>query len=655
MFSSVLIANRGEIACRIARTAKRLGMRTIAVYSEADTGALHVRSCDEAHLIGPAPAAESYLRGDRLIEVARRSGAECLHPGYGFLSENADFAEACARAGIVFVGPPPEAIRAMGLKDRAKALMEKAGVPVVPGYHGERQEPSFLRQKAYEIGYPVLIKAIAGGGGKGMRRVDRHAEFESALEGAQREARNSFGDPRVLVEKFVASPRHIEMQVFADRHGHVIHLNERDCSLQRRHQKVIEEAPAPGMSSEMRAAMGEAAVKAAKAVGYTGAGTVEFIADSARGLRPDGYWFMEMNTRLQVEHPVTESITGLDLVEWQFRVAAGETLPFAQRDVPLDGHSVEARLYAEDPDRGFLPSTGRLVALQFPDSVRVDTGVEQGSDITSYYDPMIAKLIAKAPTRDAALDRLAGALERTLVAGPHTNLALLAALCRADEFRAGRFDTGFIDRNLATLSTQARDPAATAFGAARLLAQDVARIAMSRNPAPDQPPSPWDATDGFQLAGVRALGFPITVDGVPAEARVMYGAGGPSVVVDGVAPALDAVEVEAADGIYVLRKGRQTLVRRVDPGFDPVQAEGDGAVRAPMHGKLLALLVGAGDRVAKGQRLAIIEAMKMEHTLVAPYSGRVADIAVAAGAQVAERTRIMTVEAATAQAAKEAD
>ena len=355
MFSSVLIANRGEIAARIARTAKRLGLHTIAVYSEADAGALHVRLADEAHLIGPAPAAESYLAAARLIDVAKRTGAECIHPGYGFLAENPDFAQACAAAGIVFVGPPPAAIRAMGLKDAAKALMEKAGVPVVPGYHGTRQEPKFLKEKAYEIGYPVLIKAVAGGGGKGMRRVDKHADFETSLAGAMWEAKSAFGDDRVLVEKYVASPRHIEIQVFGDSGGNVIHLNERDCSLQRRHQKVIEEAPAPGMTSAMRAAMGEAAFAAAMAVGYVGAGTVEFIAEASKGLAADRFWFMEMNTRLQVEHPVTEAVTGLDLVEWQFRVAAGEPLPLTQREVRLSGHAVEARLYAEDPEKGFCP------------------------------------------------------------------------------------------------------------------------------------------------------------------------------------------------------------------------------------------------------------------------------------------------------------
>src|ERR1044072_4386053 len=402
MFNSVLIANRGEIAVRIARTAKRLGLRVIAVYSEADAGALHVRVADEAHLIGPPAARDSYLSIEKLITVARFTQAQCIHPGYGFLSENAQFAEACAAAGIVCVGPPPAAIRAMGLKDQAKALMEKAGVPVVPGYHGERQDAKFLKEKAYEIGYPVLIKAVAGGGGKGMRRVDKHAEFETALEGAAREAQSAFGDPRVLVEKYVTAPRHVEMQVFADRHGNVIHLNERDCSLQRRHQKVIEEAPAPGMTAEVRAAMGRATTEAARAVGYEGAGTVEFIADGAKGLRPNGFWFMEMNTRLQVEHPVTEAITGLDLVEMQFRVAAGEKLPLAQADVRIDGHAVEARLYAEDPARNFLPSTGKLTTLEFPtaEGVRVDTGVEAGSVVSPYYDPMIAKGIAPGPHRN---------------------------------------------------------------------------------------------------------------------------------------------------------------------------------------------------------------------------------------------------------------
>src|SRR5271167_4564484 len=394
MFSSVLDANRGEIACRIARTAKRLGIRTIGVYSAADARALHRRVCDEAYFIGPAEPRESYLCVERLIEVAKKSGAECIHPGYGFLSESGDFAEACAQAGLAFVGPPAAAIRAMGLKDNAKALMEKAGVPIVPGYHGERQDAKFLKEKAYEIGYPVLIKPAAGGGGRGLRRVDKHAEFEVALEGAIREAEGAFGSSRVLLEKYAAAPRHIEIQVFADSHGNVIHLGERDCSLQRRHQKVIEEAPAPGMTPELRARMGAAAVEAARAVGYVGAGTVEFVADGTQGLRADAFWFIEMNTRLQVEHPVTEAVTGLDLVEWQFRVAAGEKLPLRQDEIRFEGHAIEARVYAEDPEHGFLPSTGTIAALEFPGEIRVDSGIEAGDDVSPFYDPMIAKLIA---------------------------------------------------------------------------------------------------------------------------------------------------------------------------------------------------------------------------------------------------------------------
>jgi 3-methylcrotonyl-CoA carboxylase alpha subunit len=468
MFPSVLIANRGEIACRIIRTAKRLGMRTVAVHSQADRGALFVRMADEAVEIGPAPARESYLVGERVIEAARRTGAACIHPGYGFLSENADFAEACAKAGIVFVGPPPKAIRAMGLKDAAKSLVERAGVPVVPGYHGPKQDPAFLRERAANIGFPVLVKAVAGGGGKGMRRVDRLIDFEEALVSCQREAAGAFGDPRVLVEKYVRSPRHVEIQVFADSHGNVVHLFERDCSLQRRHQKVIEEAPAPDMPPEVREAMGRAAVEAARAVGYVGAGTVEFIADGSKGLTPAGFFFMEMNTRLQVEHPVTEAITGLDLVELQFRVAAGAELPFVQADLAIDGHAVEARLYAEDPERGFLPSTGRLHALRFPtgEGLRVDTGVVEGDEVTPFYDPMIAKLIAHGRDRDEALDRLGDALSRVMVAGLRTNAAFLLALTRAEGFRTGAFDTGFIDRNLAELGAvpQPIDPGAAGAG-----------------------------------------------------------------------------------------------------------------------------------------------------------------------------------------------
>ena len=651
MFSSVLIANRGEIACRIARTARRLGLRTIAVYSEADREALHVRHADEAHCIGPAPAADSYLRIEALIAAARAAHAECIHPGYGFLSENADFAQACRDAGIAFIGPSPQAIRALGLKDRAKALMEKAGVPVVPGYHGELQEAKFLKEKAYEIGYPVLFKAVAGGGGKGMRRVTLHADFEAALEAARREAKAAFGDERVLIEKYVNAPRHIEMQVFADRHGNAIHLNERDCSLQRRHQKVIEEAPAPGMSASLRAAMGEAAVAAAKAAAYEGAGTVEFIADGTGGLQAAGFWFMEMNTRLQVEHPVTEAVTGLDLVEWQFRIAANEKLPLTQAQVPLSGHAVEARLYAEDPERGFLPSTGKLFALQFQASegLRIDTGVEAGSEVTPFYDPMIAKLIAHGNSREQALDRLANALDQTIVVGPRSNAGFLAALCRAPAFRQGDFDTGFIDRNLAELGgvPQGLDRAAAALGTRKLVERESARIGSLNAREPDEPASPWDSGDGFQLAGARRLALPILAEGESLLAQVVYGAGGAAVSIDGTAPASDAVAVAAGDAVYVLRHGRQTRVALRDLALDEAgDQEHSGLVRAPMHGKVLAILVGEGARVVRGQRLAIIEAMKMEHTLTAPIDGTVAEIAVVAEAQVAEGAKVMAIEPA---------
>ena len=653
MFSSVLIANRGEIACRIIRTAKRMGLRTVAVYSQADAHALHVKQADAAIEIGPAPAAESYLVAEKLIAAAREAGADCIHPGYGFLSENADFAQRCHDAGIAFIGPSPQAIRAMGLKDRAKALMEEAGVPVVPGYHGERQEPAFLKRKAYEIGYPVLIKAVAGGGGKGMRRVERHADFDDALASCMREAQSAFGDARVLIERYVSAPRHVEFQVFGDRHGNVIHLGERDCSLQRRHQKVIEEAPAPGMSATLRAAMGTAAVAAAKAVGYEGAGTIEFIADGAGGLKADGFWFMEMNTRLQVEHPVTESVTGLDLVEWQFRVAAGEALPLKQDQVRLAGHAVEARLYAEDPERDFLPSTGKLIALRFPESegLRVDSGVEAGDVVTPFYDPMIAKLIAHGATRDEALDRLANALEATVVAGPRSNAGFLAALARADAFRRGDFDTGFIDKHLADLGAcpQGLDRAAAACGARELLAREHARVAAIRDP--DTPVSPWEASDGFQLSGMRRLALPIVADGESVLAEVAYGPDGAALSVDGAAPAADAVAIAAPDAVYVLRRGRQTKVTLRDLALDRAGGSGQGGlVRAPMHGKVLAILVEPGAQVTRGERLAIIEAMKMEHTLTAPIDGTVAEIAAAAGDQVAEGAKVMLIEPAPAQA-----
>jgi len=634
MPDSVLIANRGEIAVRVIRTARRLGMRTVAVYSEADAGSPHVRLADEAHPIGPAPARESYLDAERIIEAARASGAACIHPGYGFLSENADFAEACGAAGIVFVGPPPAAIRAMGLKDAAKSLAERAGVPIVPGYHGARQEADFLRRKAYEIGYPVLIKAVAGGGGKGMRRVDRQADFDAALESAQREGLSAFGDARVLVEKYVLQPRHVEIQVFADAHGGVVHLFERDCSLQRRHQKVIEEAPAPGMTPEVREAMGRAAVEAARAVGYVGAGTVEFIADGRSGLRADGFFFMEMNTRLQVEHPVTEAVTGVDLVELQFRVADGKPLPFRQDDLRLHGFAVEARLYAEDPERGFLPSTGRLWALRLPsgEGVRVDSGVEEGGEVTPWYDPMIAKVIAHGATRDEALDRLALALSETIVAGPATNVAFLKALALSPGFRSGLFDTGFIDANLEALGAapQPVDTLAVEAGASALMGLQAAR------PDAAAGQDPWAVGDGFSLLPAPELTMRVVVD---------------QTIVDVVAAAAGAAPqgafVVLADGdALVVREGRQTRVGLYDPfSVDPdeVDTAGGAVVRSPMHGKLVALFVTAGEAVAKGQRLAIVEAMKMEHLLTAPRDGIVLEVSGEPGGQVAQGARLVAI------------
>jgi 3-methylcrotonyl-CoA carboxylase alpha subunit len=619
---------------------------------------------DEAHLIGPPPARESYLQIERIIEVAKRTNAACIHPGYGFLSERAEFADACAKNGIVFVGPPASAIKAMGLKDAAKTLAQQAGVPVVPGYHGSRQEPDFLRQKAYEIGYPVLIKAVAGGGGKGMRRVDKAADFDAALESAQREASSAFGDPRVLIEKYILSPRHIEIQVFADAEGNVVHLFERDCSLQRRHQKVIEEAPAPGMTPEMRAIMGQAAVEAARAVGYVGAGTVEFIADGREGLRPDRFYFMEMNTRLQVEHPVTEAITGLDLVELQFRVASGEWLPFNQDDLEIHGHAVEARLYAEDPEHEFLPSTGKLWALDFPEGkgLRIDTGVEAGDEVTPYYDPMIAKVIAHGATREEALARLADALGKTIVAGPKTNVGFLKKLCEAEEFRAGRFDTGYIDRNMEKLGAapQNADAEAVRLGVLKLLEHDFAERQFRASLQVGPVSSPWDDHDAFQIAGARRQRFLIKVDGERVDVVLEWLTPGPGddnmdVAVhwaDGVSHLVDdfmqhdpSAFALTDDGVIVLRKGRQTRVSPHDPfDVDLEHLNGGNSVKAPMHGKLIAVFVQPGDRVEKGQRLAVVEAMKMEHALIAPSDGEVAEIAAEVGAQVAEGARLIVLK-----------
>jgi 3-methylcrotonyl-CoA carboxylase alpha subunit len=623
---SVLIANRGEIACRIIRTAKRLGMRTIAVYSEADRDAPQVKLADEAHLIGAAPAGESYLKADVILDVARRAKAACVHPGYGFLSENTGFAAACVASGIVFVGPPASAIEAMGLKDAAKALVEKAGVPVVPGYHGSNQEPGFLKEKAYSIGYPVLIKAVAGGGGKGMKRVDKHAEFEEALASAQREAKNAFGDARVLIEKYVTAPRHVEIQVFGDSHGNVVHLFERDCSAQRRHQKVIEEAPAPGMTPEVRAAMGEAAVNAAKAVGYIGAGTVEFIADGSRGLRADGFYFMEMNTRLQVEHPVTEMITGLDLVELQFRVAGGEALPFEQADLSISGHAVEARVYAEDPERDFLPSTGKLLALRLPEQgngIRIDSGVAEGGSVTPYYDPMIAKVIAHGATRDEALDRLSEALRQTIVAGPKSNVAFLRALANHPDFREGRLDTGLIEREKVTLGAVEQPVDITAVAAA------ARRFAATQ--ARGETADPWSVSDRFAI-NERPRVLTVVVDGKRLDAMVEN-------------DAADVFLAVAPDSLLVVRENRQTRVSLFDPfdvGFDAMDDAGGAAVKSPMHGKLVALMCKPGDAVAKGQKLAVVEAMKMEHALASPRDGVVAEVFADVGAQVSEGARVVT-------------
>ena len=648
MLRSVLIANRGEIACRIARTAKRLGMRTIAIYSEADAGALHTRLCDEAYLVGGAEPRASYLAIEHVIAAAKRAGAECVHPGYGFLAENADFAEACARANLAFVGPPPSAIRAMGLKDHAKRLMEQAGVPIVPGYHGERQDAKFLREKAYELGYPVLIKPAAGGGGRGLRRVDKHTDFDAALEAAIRESQSAFGTGRVLIEKLIASPRHIEVQVFADSHGEVIHLGERDCSLQRRHQKVIEEAPAPGMTAALRKHIGATAVAAAKAVGYRGAGTVEFVADSTSGLRADAFWFIEMNTRLQVEHPVTEAITGLDLVEWQFRIAAGEKLPAAQDQIGFEGHAIEARVYAEDPEHDFLPSTGRIVALELPKNIRVDSGVETGGEVPPFYDPMIAKIIAHAPTRDAALERLTKALDSTLIAGVRTNVAFLAALCRASQFRQSKVDTGFIDRNLTALGATPHEPdnGAAALGAMHLLkARTANETLVMDEDASAEAYSPWSARDAFQLGGVREVTLPIVVDGEDAEAVVSYEKDGMHFKVGGIAPASDARVFVSGGDAYVLLCGRQTRIRIRDfSASDVGPGGGDNVIKAPMHGRVLELLARVGDSVARGQRLAVIEAMKMEHTLRAPFAGVVKELPVSTGTQVVEGAPVVVLE-----------
>jgi 3-methylcrotonyl-CoA carboxylase alpha subunit len=625
MIRSLLIANRGEIACRIIRTARRMGVRTVAVYSDADRHALHVREADEAVHIGPSPARESYLVGERIIAAAREAGAEAIHPGYGFLSENAEFAEAVEAAGLVWVGPKASSIRAMGLKDAAKSLMIAAGVPVTPGYLGEDQDPERLQAEADAIGYPVLIKAVAGGGGKGMRRVNAAGEFQDMLASCKREAAASFGDDRVLIEKYIERPRHIEVQVFGDAHGNVVHLFERDCSLQRRHQKVIEEAPAPGMDEATRAAVCGAAVKAAQAVDYVGAGTVEFIADASEGLRPDQVWFMEMNTRLQVEHPVTEEITGQDLVEWQLRVASGEKLPLSQEELAIRGHAVEARLYAEDPAHEFLPSTGRLDHFVLPRGVRVDTGVEEGDRISPHYDPMIAKVIAAAPTRGEALARLCEALDSVEVWPVRTNAGFLAECAAQRDFVAGEVDTAFIPSRLDSLVPDP-EPGEGVWNlaATALLASDFGNGGEGE---------PWSALQGFRLNSDAGPAVAISHRG---EVRAIEA--GREVMLEGMA-------TTSGETVIVFASGQAFAFTL--PGAGGGGAGGsasDGTMLSPMPGRVISVEVRQGDKVGKGQKLLTLEAMKMEHGLTAPFDGVVAALAVGEGAQVSEGEMLVRVE-----------
>jgi len=672
MFSKILIANRGEIACRVIKTARRMGIRTVAVYSEADAEARHVRLADEAVCIGPAPVRESYLLGERILDAARRTGAEAVHPGYGFLSENAGFAEACAAAGVVFIGPPASAIRAMGSKSAAKQLMEQAAVPLTPGYHGDDQTPAFLNAQADAIGYPVLIKAAAGGGGKGMRLVERSGDFLAALASCQREAASSFGDDRVLVEKYITRPRHIEIQVFADALGNCVYLFERDCSVQRRHQKVLEEAPAPGMTPARRRQIGEAAVAAAKAVGYVGAGTVEFIASST--FAQDGsFYFMEMNTRLQVEHPVTEMITGQDLVEWQLRVASGEPLPLRQDALAIRGHAIEARIYAEDAGRGFLPSTGRLVHLVPPAeslNVRVDTGVEQGDEITPHYDPMIAKLIVWDADRAAALARMRQALADYRIVGVTANVDFLSRLVACPAFADADLDTGLIERSRDFLFPEQAQPPRDAFlvaTVAELLREQAgARAATVRS---GDPHSPWSLHDGWRLNLQARRTVTWRVGDALSEVAVAYAGdgwrltlAGETVLARGHVPetgpfagqlaielddrrlvaSVVALAEKQAQKRHVFLNGATWVVERDDP-LHLVAAGGaqGGGLTAPMPGKVVALLATPGQRVEKGAPLLILEAMKMEHTITAPKNGTLQGFRYAAGDQVADGAELV--------------
>ena len=618
MLKSLLIANRGEIACRIIRTAREMGIRTVAVYSDADAKALHVRMADEAVHIGPSPATESYLRGDTIIAAAKATGAEAIHPGYGFLSENAEFAQAVIDAGLVWVGPKPDSIRAMGLKDAAKTLMAEAGVPVTPGYMGADQSPKRLAKEAAAIGFPVLIKAVAGGGGKGMRKVDKAAGFQDALESCKREAAASFGNDAVLLEKWIESPRHIEVQVFGDAHGNVVHLFERDCSLQRRHQKVIEEAPAPGMDAATREAVCGAAVRAAQAVNYEGAGTIEFIAYASEGLNADRIWFMEMNTRLQVEHPVTEEITGQDLVEWQLRVASGEKLPKKQEELSINGHAIEARLYAEDPAKGFLPSVGRLEHFELGEEGRIETGVEEGDAISTFYDPMIAKLIAGGGTRDEAISGLASILDRVEVWPVRTNAGFLFNALLLPGFAKGKIDTDFIERNLAELLPEEEPDEHLWRGAAMVALAEAEE----------------DHGDlvGFRINAPSRHQAAIAWKG---ELKNISTEDGDIAAVTGFAD---------DDRVVIFYEGQAYGFERSARGSVHGHGAADGAIVAPMPGKVTSVEVSQGDKVANGQRLLTLEAMKMEHGLVAPFDGVVAELSAKAGAQVSEGTVLAIVQ-----------
>jgi len=618
MMKSLLIANRGEIACRVIRTARAMGIRTVAVYSDADAKALHVRMADEAVHIGPSPARESYLVGEKIIAAAKATKAEAIHPGYGFLSENADFAQAVIDAGLIWVGPKPASIRAMGLKDAAKKLMAEAGVPVTPGYLGEDQDPKRLKKEAGAVGYPVLIKAVAGGGGKGMRRVDDAKDFDDALESCKREAASSFGDDRVIIEKYILSPRHIEVQVFGDAHGNVVHLFERDCSLQRRHQKVIEEAPAPGMDTATREAVCGAAVRAAQVVNYEGAGTIEFIADASDGLKPDRIWFMEMNTRLQVEHPVTEEIIGQDLVEWQLRVASGEKLPLKQDELFIDGHAIEARLYAEDPARGFLPSVGRLEHFDLGEDGRIETGVEEGDAISPYYDPMIAKLIAVGDDRDEAIDELAAILDGVEIWPVRTNASFLVNALLEPDFINAKLDTGFIEKHLDELV-----PDAEPGDDIRRAAATVAILAAEEDAAP--------ALAGFRLNAPSTLSVALS---------------GQAVTIGGDDEIADVSGFADDHRVVVFSEGQAFEFGLGSRGTGTSHGVHDGEIEAPMPGKVTAVEVSQGEKVAKGQRLLTLEAMKMEHALTAPFDGIVAELSAREGQQVSEGTLLVKVDAA---------